>query len=46
MIRKAEMRDLPLVAELAGKLWPGHAQQELEEEFAEAGRIICFTKKL
>ena len=32
MIRKAEHSDLPVLADLALKLWPGHNQEELYED--------------
>ena len=35
MIRQAEEKDLPLLAELACRLWPEHAPAELQAEFAE-----------
>lgn len=35
MIRKAENKDLPTLAELAGFLWPDHTTQELRAELAE-----------
>ena len=35
MIRKAEIKDLPILAELACKLWPHHTVEEMQEEFAE-----------
>ena len=35
MIRKAETRDLPLLAELACRLWPDHSQEEMAAELAE-----------
>lgn len=35
MIRKAENKDLPTLAELAGFLWPEHTAQELRAELAE-----------
>ena len=35
MIKKAEMKDLSTLAELACRLWPEHEPQELAEEFAE-----------
>ena len=34
MIRKATEKDLPVLAELACRLWPGHAVRELEAEYA------------
>ena len=35
MIRKAELNDLPVLAELACQLWPNHAVEEMQAEFAE-----------
>lgn len=35
MIRKAANHDLPVVAELACKLWPDHAVPEIEAEMGE-----------
>ena len=35
MIRKAEMKDLSILAELACRLWPEHEPEELAAEFAE-----------
>ena len=35
MIRKAENKDLSILAELAGFLWPDHTTQELRAELAE-----------
>ena len=35
MIRKAEIKDLPILAELACKLWPDHTVEEMRSEFAE-----------
>lgn len=32
MIRKAEAKELPLIAELACRLWPHHTQTEMQEE--------------
>lgn len=34
MIRKAESKDLPILAELASRLWPEHTPEELSVEFA------------
>ena len=34
-IRKAELEDLPVLAELACLLWPHHGQEEMTEELAE-----------
>lgn len=33
MIRKAEIQDLPTLTELACKLWPHHAAEEILAEF-------------
>ena len=35
MIRKAEIKDLPILAELACQLWPDHTVEEMRTEFAE-----------
>ena len=35
MIRKAEIKDLPILAELACQLWPDHTVEEMQVEFAE-----------
>lgn len=35
MIRKAEIKDLPILAELACQLWPDHTLEEMRSEFAE-----------
>ena len=35
MIRKAESKDLPILAELACQLWPDHTVEEMRTEFAE-----------
>ena len=35
MTRKAEIIDLPMLAELACKLWPDHTVEEMQLEFAE-----------
>ena len=35
MIRKAEINDLPILAELACQLWPDHTVEEMRLEFAE-----------
>lgn len=35
MIRKAESKDLPILAELACKLWPDHTVGEMQTEFTE-----------
>jgi len=35
MIRKAEMEDLPIIAELSCQLWPGHTMEEMQAEMAE-----------
>ena len=34
MIRKAETKDLPILAELACRLWPEHTPAEMQEEMA------------
>lgn len=35
MIQKAEIKDLPILAELAYQLWPDHTVEEMRSEFAE-----------
>jgi len=35
MIRKAEIKDLSILAELACQLWPDHTVEEMRTEFAE-----------
>ncbi len=35
MIQKAKTKDLPILAELACKLWPDHTVEEMRAEFAE-----------
>lgn len=35
MIRKAEIRDLPILAELACQLWPDHTVAEMQEDMVE-----------
>lgn len=35
MIRKAESKDLPILAELACQLWPDHTVEEMRSEFAD-----------
>lgn len=35
MIRKAEIKNLPILAELACQLWPDHTVEEMYAEFAE-----------
>ena len=35
MIRKAEIKDLPILAELARQLWPDNTVEEMRAEFAE-----------
>ena len=35
MIQKAEIKDLPILAELACKLWPDPTVEEMQAEFAE-----------
>ena len=35
MIRKAELKDLPILAELACQLWPDHTVEEMQAEFGE-----------
>lgn len=34
MIRKAKIKDLPTLAELACRLWPHHTAEEMQAEFA------------
>ena len=35
MIRKAEIKDLPILAELACQLWPEHTAGDIQAEFAQ-----------
>lgn len=35
MIRKAEAKDLPILAQLACRLWPDHTVEEMQEEYAK-----------
>lgn len=35
MIRKAEIKDLPILAELACQLWPDHTVEDMQVEFAQ-----------
>ena len=35
MIKQAEMKDLPMIAELACQLWPDHTVEEMCSEFAD-----------
>ena len=35
MIRKAEIKDLAILAELACRLWPNHTAEEMRAEYAE-----------
>ena len=35
MIRKAEIKDLPILAELACQLWPKHTAGDIQAEFAQ-----------
>ena len=35
MIQKAEAKDLPMITELACKLWPDHTVEEMRAEFTE-----------
>ena len=45
MIRKAEIRDLAILAELACRLWPHHTPAEMREEFGQTIQKpdgVCF----
>ena len=48
MVRKANQQDLPALAGLAARLWPGHTPQQLAAEFAGtmSGADACFFLKL
>ena len=52
MIRKAEQTDLPLLAELACKLWPHHTEEEMKADLAEifvkpdAAFFLAFAEEL
>ena len=35
MIKQAEMKDIPMIAELACRLWPDHTVEEMRSEFAD-----------
>ena len=35
MIKQAEIKDLPLITELACQLWPDHTVEEMRSEFAD-----------
>lgn len=35
MIRKAEIKDLSIIAQLACRLWPHHTAEEMQAEFAD-----------
>lgn len=51
MIRKAEEKDLPIVAKLACALWPEHTAEELQGEFAnlmrkpDAAIFLAYTEE-
>jgi len=51
MIRKAETKDLSILAALACRLWPDHAPEEMHAEFAEiltktdAACFLAYTEK-
>ena len=50
VIRKAEEKDLPIIAELACRLWPCHTAEEMQEEMSEilrkpdAAFFLAFTE--
>ena len=50
VIRKAERKDLPVIAELACRLWPHHTAEEIQEEMSEilqkpdAAFFLAFTE--
>lgn len=48
MVRKANQQDLPALAGLGARLWPGHTPQQLAAEFAGtmSGADACFFLKL
>ena len=48
MVRKANQQDLPALAGLGARLWPGHTPQQLAAEFAGtmSGADACFFIKL
>ena len=48
MVRKANQQDLPALAGLGARLWPGHTPQQLPDELAEtmSGADACFFLKL
>ena len=51
MIRQANAKDLPALAELACRLWPGHSMEEMEAELArimakpEAAFFLAFHQE-
>ena len=47
MVRKANQQDLPALAGLGARLWPGHTPQQLAAEFAGtmSGADVCFFLK-
>lgn len=51
MIRKANMQDLPVLADLACRLWPGHGAGEMEAAYAqmisdpEAAFFLAFAEE-
>lgn len=48
MVRKANQQDLPALAGLGARLWPGHTPQQLADELAGtmSGVDACFFLKL
>ena len=48
MVRKANQQDLPALAGLGARLWPGHTTQQLAAELAGtmSGADACFFLKL
>ena len=46
MVRKATSQDSRILAEMAVQMWGSHRVDDLDAEFAEANRIICFRKTL
>ena len=48
MVSKANQQDLPALAGLGARLWPGHTTQQLTAEFAGtmSGADACFFLNL
>lgn len=52
MIQKAENKDLPVLSELACRLWPGHTEAEMRDAYAEmlqkpdAAFFLAYTEEI